>query len=204
MPHWCSFLRKKISKVRKYVLLIHFVLLKLTVLNCTSPGQVYETNATTNCQILPIEFQTNGSIKTSGCVALFESSNCSLSTARIQRQQLNGSITKHKYTSDDSNAITKSFRDCTNLEKGPEINLDYYGEENYKGHVQELRDVCSCVNLHQSGNRWNSFNPYGSCLKFYESENCDGYGFTFEELTVSFSAYRSVKPCVIPDHCGLK
>ncbi|ODM86853.1 hypothetical protein Ocin01_19829 [Orchesella cincta] len=97
-------------------------------MNLYFSGAMHEIISSANCTDLPADLKNfNGSIKTGGCIALFESSKCYSRGFVIRHEESRLSELESKYLHDKrQNYNVNSIRDCNELETGPGVNIDVY------------------------------------------------------------------------------
>ncbi|CAL8149050.1 unnamed protein product [Orchesella dallaii] len=198
--------------------------------SCFVLGEKLEVTTSASCTNLPDEFQlTEGSLMTSGCVAIYAFNNCYNGEYGIiftlEKTSIGQLLQKFRDVKDfygDGIYYPKGFkiwslRDCTELEQNPFADMDYYVnqfvfyEENYfdndRRRVEKFRNICECTRLPNFDDlNWqHAALTHGNCFKFYKSVDCSGeVADRFEILEKNYihEGRQSFEPCHIPTACA--
>ncbi|ODM88642.1 hypothetical protein Ocin01_18042 [Orchesella cincta] len=138
-------------------------------------GSVYALESTPICKNLPTDFK--GSIKTTGCIAVYQRTNCSgrsfvVRSDKNELRELTDGVEPQDYP------VQLSFRECTDLEYGLGARLDLEWILYRDSEKMELEThggiTCECIWL-----TWRNYhgffaNTHGNCFKVYNNADCKG------------------------------
>ncbi|CAL8146400.1 unnamed protein product [Orchesella dallaii] len=168
-------------------------------------GKIYEANSSTDCKNLPTSYQPiRGSLKTSGCMAIFMNKDCLDWGYKILSEISRLSDLTHNYRGFERRGYTiNSFRECSDLERETRVHLDYYEKDYLRGKMIQYRNMCGCENLPSLESTWSSAKSYGNCFKAYKTKDCvaEPYYITGTEIRHFGISWVSVEPCHYPISC---
>jgi len=176
--------------------------------NSFVPGYMSEVSSFNGeCTRLPTWVKDiSGSVKTSECITMHHGNDCN-------SDGVFGSVIRPEGGQFVASGHFKSFSDCTNLEKGTEVNVDLEElDESFQSTAAyPFRDVCTCRNfpnaVKQSHANLLGLRLYGNCVYLYDQKNCKGSRKSFGEDGISYTylgkpgSFQSFQPCDIPPQC---
>ncbi|ODM88009.1 hypothetical protein Ocin01_18673, partial [Orchesella cincta] len=161
-------------------------------------GEVIQVTSSANCTQTPyrITEKVFWSAKSTSCIVMFFRNDCtsrnflqSYAIDNIVRNEIKQQL-----------GVRQSFRDCTDLERGPQVHLDY--------DWVPFRDICGCTNLPVSNSKYKRIYTYGNLFTFYKNFDCQGEATavptSLRYIHQRVSSMRSVIPREIPSHCSSK
>ncbi|CAL8136284.1 unnamed protein product [Orchesella dallaii] len=158
---------------------------------------------------------SNGSIKTTACIMVYQDRHCTPPGFLIISEQPVLWVRQRKYNGDSHLKYSvSSLADCSEMQTRNEIDVDIYEKQYRKGEiVAKFRDMCDCKNLPKFlVDKRISANVYGNCVSVYKRENCKGkpwekYGehdttdFRILDDNGEFHSILSMKQCAPTTHC---